>query len=282
MQSQPDESIKKIETPITLDEIKAKTDYIAEISFNKIKEFASVLKLIDALTAKEPIICFTKEGIFAYLYTGSFYYELRVNKNFFLTYKIEKEFDISIKRKVLSDIFKKVPLENCEVIWRVTKNIDLLKVTVKERILKKYDLRLLETEKEKPQDTDKLGRFKDAKITINTADFIDMLTSVYFAENKVLLKCSEFNFDVKDFEITMGSSLMRFMKSDKLQIECKKREIIEGYYNRKLLMETLEIIKDLTEKIILNYSKNSPMSIYFKYNFVELKYYLAPMVENTD
>jgi len=267
----------EIKKEVKITDIKDKTEYIGEIVFNNIPLMNSIIKLIDNLTIKEPIIKFDADGLTTSVYDGTIFYEIKINKKFFSKYDISDVFEICVKRKLLTELFKKIPLKNSEVTFRVTKNIDLLRIIIKEKKLKKYDLRLLEFKSDKIQSIDSIDKYKDSKITIDVDEFIDMIESVHFAESKILLKCSEFNFDVKDFDNINGSSLIRFMRGEKLQIESKKGEIIEGYYNKRLLMQLLPSIKDITEKIIITYSTQSPIKIYFNYKNVELKYFLAPM-----
>jgi len=248
-----------------------------KLELQTVKEFKEIINLVN-LYSTEITFNFKEKLLSLEMWMDFHFFFLEIKKEFFASYDF-KDTKVTVKIIDLKLIFDKLE-EKSPASIELTENQDELIIKSEfKHIKKKYDLRIIEDSKTK--ETGKRPELKfDAKILINAEEFYNMLDSTLYGKDKIVIFVNEHRFDITDNEPTRGQSTLRAFKSNAVKIECKNE--IQSKYNNEQLKKIINFSKKITENIEINISKDYPLFVYFKKNFISFNYYLAPLIENED
>lgn len=244
--------------------------------FDNIDLFYNILKIVDSVLF-EPDVLFNPEGmnIEGNGKSKIDYLKCFIDRTFFVEY-VPGEDNICINLKDLVQIFNKIPHKNCVV----TVEIDSGWFIVKGKSTSSFKYKLPIIAKEKEQITrPKADTLFDAEIIMPNSIFLDLLDFSIKKDNKIVMYCTEFFFNVQDDEPQTGLSVQRVRKSTIVDIKCPK-PVRAKYNNRDYLLKISPLFAKLSEKVRIRYSTDFPISLYTEFKGVKCDYMLAPIIEN--
>ncbi len=190
--------------------------------------------------------------------------------NAFSELNIENEQVLGVSLESLKSVLKRISSGSVLII---TKEENELKIEIKDKIKKEFNLALIDIEGEEKNipNLDFTSR-----IEMNSKDFSEAIEDC-----SVVADSCSFISDSSKFIIKAKGSLNSFkseFSSDELNMQSQDAQ---SKYSLEYLQKMIKATK-LTEKIVINFSSDYPLKLEFNTDLMELGFILAPRVETED
>jgi proliferating cell nuclear antigen len=190
--------------------------------------------------------------------------------NAFSEYEVDSEEVLGVSLENLKAVLRRIKPGSVLVITREENELKLL---IKDKITKEFNLALIEVEGEEK----KMPNLEFvSKIEMNGADFAEAIE-----DSGVVADSCSFITEPEKFVIKAKGSLNSFKSEfspDQLSIVAQNAT---SKYSLEYLQKIVKATK-ITDKVTINFSDDYPLKLDFITPFIELSFVLAPRVETED
>jgi proliferating cell nuclear antigen len=194
----------------------------------------------------------------------------KLPSNAFSEFEVESEEVLGISLENLKAVLRRIKPGSVLVLTREENELKLL---IKDKITKEFNLALIEVEGEEK----KMPNLEFvSKIEMNGSDFAEAIE-----DSSVVADSCSFISDPERFVIKAKGSLNSFkseFSTDELSITAQNAH---SKYSLEYLQKIIKATK-ITDKVIINFSDDYPLKLDFITPFIELSFVLAPRVEQEE
>ena len=205
--------------------------------------------------------------------------QLKIFKKFFSKYEYRKNLYIKVNFVFLDKIMAKAKEgDSLFISFDDNENPARMKITLtNERRKKEYELPLIETnEKDMAVYNKDLNMQYDYKVIMGTEDIIEVIESMIFNTEKLVLEVDKDNIKLKESDVTKGKSSFTLKDFDEKGL----KQSIKVKVNVLLFKNIVEFSNVIAEKSMFSVRTDYPLQIVTVTPECELKSILAPLVEN--
>ena len=188
----------------------------------------------------------------------------KLPSNAFSEFEVEDEEVLGVSLENLKAVLRRIKPGSILV---VTREENELRLQIKDKITKEFNLALIDVEGEEK----KMPSLEfTAKIEMNGTDFAEAIE-----DSSVVADSCSFISEPDKFIIKAKGSLNSFKS------EFSPDENAHSKYSLEYLQKIIKATK-ITEKVIINFSEDYPLKLDFMTPFIELSFVLAPRVESEE